>query len=313
MKAFVTGATGFVGTHLIDHLHVSGDEVLATSQSSPPANLAAIPRNKYEMLQWDITKPASPDLIKRLQEFQPDCVYHLAALSVPKDNGGTEPTRRALDINVGGVRHLVDLVRSLSYRPRILLISSGLVYSLCERTHPFVDEKTVTNPQSAYAKTKLAAERVLSELMPKTAIEYVIVRPFQHTGIRQIPRMMLPEWAKQFAERVDPIRVLTLNSIFDLTDVHDVVRAYRLLVQSGRQGEIYNVGSGVGTRSGDVFEMLRKISGYPCGVIETDPGHRQHPLAKIDKIARDTGWHPMIPLEQTVKETFHYWQTLKDK
>ena len=208
---------------------------------------------------------------------------------------------------------MVDVVQSLPCRPRILLISSGLVYSLSDRRHPFVDEKTVTNPHSAYAKTKLAAERVLSDLIPKTAIDYVIVRPFQHTGIRQIPRMMLPEWAKQFAERVDPIRVLTLNSIFDLTDVRDVVRAYRLLVQSGRQGEIYNVGSGVGTRSGDVFEMLRKFSGYPCAVVETDPGHRQQPLARIEKIARDTGWHPVIPLEQTVKETLHYWETLKDK
>jgi GDP-4-dehydro-6-deoxy-D-mannose reductase len=121
--------------------------------------------------------------------------------------------------------------------------------------------------------------------------------------------MMLPEWTRQFAAGGSgPIEVHTLDAWIDLSDVRDVVRAYRLLVERGRRGGVYNVGSGVNRRCGEVFELLRDMADPGRQVIQLHPGRKQAPIAETTGVARDTGWRATIPLETTLSDTLAWWR-----
>ncbi len=120
--------------------------------------------------------------------------------------------------------------------------------------------------------------------------------------------MMLPQWAQQFACGTEPVKVHTCDAHVDLTDVRDVVRAYRLLAEHGLSGKAYNVGSGRSRRTGDILEMLRRMADPSRTLIETRPGLKQDPIADVTRLARDTGWRATIPLEQTIADTLAWWR-----
>jgi GDP-4-dehydro-6-deoxy-D-mannose reductase len=188
-----------------------------------------------------------------------------------------------------------------------LFISSAHVYGPVSREAPRVREDTPLGPRGAYGKTKVAGEEAVRRAAANGA-DAVVIRAFQHTGPRQNPRMMLPQWARQFALGCDPVEVFTRDAYVDLTDVRDVVRAYRLVVEKGRCGEIYNVGSGTCRRSGDILALLQRLADPGRSIVETSPGVKQEPIADITRVAHLTGWHPAVPLEETVADTLAYWR-----
>jgi hypothetical protein len=174
---------------------------------------------------------------------------------------------------------------------------------------PTVDERAPLGPRGAYGKTKLAAEAEVRRAVEQWGVDAVIARSFQHTGPRQGPEMMLPHWCQQLvAGGRGPIEVYTVDAFIDLSDVRDVVRAYRLLVERGARGEVYNVGSGVCRRSGDVLAMLQKLAGQVRPVVEIYPGQKHNPIAEVSRLAEQTGWRATIPLEATVADTLAWWR-----
>ncbi|HVA44809.1 MAG TPA: NAD-dependent epimerase/dehydratase family protein [Pirellulales bacterium] len=306
MRAFITGITGFAGGFLAEHLLACGDEVLGSSRRGEWPRWAGDDLRRINVLSWDVGEGAASELIqKALRDFAPDCIYHLAALSVPSDCGTTEPTERATEVNVRGTERVVDLAASLPHKPRLLFISTSHVYGRATKEHHRYDETTPTNPQRAYGKTKLLAEEAVRRRAAEHDLDAVIVRAFQHTGPRQEPRLMLPEWVEQIAgPSTDTVRVKHLDTWIDLTDVRDVVRAYRLLAQRGESGGVYNVGSGVPRRTGDIVDRLIKISGVSPAVVELQPGPEKFdPIADIHRLQAATGWRPEVSLDQTLGDT----------
>jgi GDP-4-dehydro-6-deoxy-D-mannose reductase len=140
--------------------------------------------------------------------------------------------------------------------------------------------------------------------------EAVIARAFAHSGPRQTPRMMLPQWAEQFACGSGPVQVFSRNVTLDLTDVRDVVRAYRLLLLRGRSGAVYNVGTGAPRLSGEVLELLRDQADPQRRreIVELHPSARLGLVADVTRINREIGWSAEIPLEQTVADTWAWWR-----
>ncbi|MBL9123613.1 MAG: NAD-dependent epimerase/dehydratase family protein [Planctomycetaceae bacterium] len=310
MKALLTGISGFAGAYLAEHLLAAGDSLWGLTRDGSrqpqwPESIRQVP-----VITWD---PAHPqlgfdELLAAVQPIAPDCIYHLAALSLPELCGATAPTPECLAANVEATRQVIELALGLTTPPRMVFVSTSRVYAPVDPARAFVDEGYPTQPGQGYGQSKLLAEAAVLAAAGRRGLDAVISRSFQHTGPRQDPRLMLPEWASQLAAGSRELRVRHLNAWIDCTDVRDVVRAYRLLAIHGRAGEIYNVGSGIGRRTGDVVEELCRIAGYQPRIVERVPGLKQDPIADCRRLADLTGWRPEIPWEQTLRDTLADWR-----
>jgi GDP-4-dehydro-6-deoxy-D-mannose reductase len=311
-RALITGVSGFAGSFLAEHLLACGDSVLGCSPdgswewSSPRALQKSV-----DLVTWDLgsRQGIAAEARRRIERFQPEWIFHLAAISVPELCGSDEPTPEAVAVNVDGTRRVLELAASLRGRPRVLFTSTSHVYAPVDPRSPRVDESAPVGPTQGYGRTKLEAEKEVRRAIEQHGCDAVIARSFQHTGPRQNPRMMLPQWAEQLARGgSDPVRVYTCNAWIDLSDVRDVVRAYRLLAQHGRRGEVYNLGSGMSRRTGDVLNLLRAMTDPERPVVELHAGFKQDPIADATRLVRTTGWHAAIPVEQTVADTLAWWR-----
>lgn len=313
MRAFVTGITGFVGGFLAEHLLACGDEVLGCSRRGTwPDWAAKTLRDRAQVFAWDVGDGVAPEaLSSRLAQFKPDCVFHLAALSVPGDCGTAEPTAVCVETNVRGTQRVLDLAASLPERPRIVFASTSHVYGRVGRDQQVRDEQAPLRPHRAYGKSKLIAENAVRHAGQQQPLDTIIVRAFQHTGPRQEPRLMLPEWAEQVARKSPRLSVKHLDTWVDVTDVRDVVRAYRSLAEHGERGGVYNVGCGMPRRTGELVEMLAKASEVSMEIAELTPGEEKFdPIADIRRVRADTGWQPQIEIEQTILDTLRYWRAV---
>ncbi len=310
-RSLITGVSGFVGGHLAELLLEQGDQVVGCSPNgSWEADSPEQVRARVELFGWEFAQPGTldADAKRLLVRFAPQVIYHLAAVSVPERCGLKEPSPVAVMVNVEGTRQVLELAAELEPSPLVIFVSSSHVYAPVSPARPRVDETAPLGPESAYGHTKLAAERLVRRAVRK-GLRAIVVRAFHHSGPRQRPPMMLPQWARQFAAGgTEPVQVYTLDAWLDLCDVRDVVRAYRLLAERGEPGTVYNVGSGVNRRSGDILDALRRLADPQRRVVETRPGRHQEPVADISRLVAATGWHPTIPLEQTLADTLDWWR-----
>lgn len=309
MRAFITGVTGFAGSHLAEHLLAAGDTVLGCSQKGQwDACQVGETCAQIRLLAWDVASGVTSQVQEQVAAFQPDVLYHLAAISIPADCGSDEPTPQAVSVNVDGTRSVVELCQALDRQPRMLYSSTCYVYAPVTADNAIVNEGSPLGPPRGYGKTKLAAEEVLRDATSNSGVDAIIARSFQHTGPRQSPRMILPDWVTQLLRTSDPIRAICLDTYLDLTDVRDIVRAYRRLALDGISGSVYNVGSGLSRKSGDILKIMQASAGSDREVIELEPGHRQHPIADNSRLREQTGWRPEIPLERTIEDTLDFWR-----
>ncbi len=314
MNSVITGVTGFAGSFLAEHLLAQGDRVLGISGHGVwPAYIPAQLQQAVPLTRWDASQPLQGAQAEHeILSFQPDCIYHLAALSSPSDCGTFLPNALAASVNIGGTAAVLELAAQLPQKPRVLFSSTSHVYDRDSAAGVLVSEQSRIKPQRGYGWSKWLAEEMIVPFARDQGVEVIVARSFQHTGPRQLSRTMLPDWARQFAGGgSEPVRVHNLTSTIDLTDVRDVVRAYRLLMMHGRPGEAYNVGSGVALRTGTVFEVLRSLAGRDRKFFELYPGVRYNPMADIARLVACTGWQPQISLAQTVADTLGFWQQHK--
>lgn len=315
MRAFITGIAGFAGVHLTEHLIACGDAVAGSSLSGRWSTGPEIPEGIREMvpqMAWDISQPTTAAVQSQVADFAPDVIYHLAAISKAADCGEDEPTPLAQAVNIEGTQRVLELAAAIPSRPRVIVLSSSYVYGPSQSAGDVVPENRPTALIGGYAKSKLASETFALSMVHHGQVDALIVRAFQHAGPRQEPRFMLAQWCQQFAAGDTPIVVRSWNSFIDLSDVRDVVRAYRLLAQRGETGQIYNVGSGVCQCSGDIFERLRAMCD-PQRPFTADPHAppRYSPIADIRRVQALTGWRPEIPLEQTMQDTYAWFRNLR--
>ena len=311
-RALITGVPGFAGGFLAQHLLDCGDAVLGCSpdgawEQHSPQELRA----RVELVAWDLgsREGISADARQRIEHFRPDWIFHLAAISVPEDCGPDQPAPEATAVNVEGTRRVLELAASFGWRSRVLFTSSSHVYAPVDRRSPRVDENAPLGPTRGYGQTKLAAEREVCLAVDGHGCDAVIARAFQHTGPRQSSRMMLPQWVEQFVGGgSEPVSVHTRDAQIDLSDVRDVVRAYRLLAEHGRRGGVYNVGSGISRPTGHVLDLLQRVADPNRLVVETHPGFKQDPIADVTRLAQATGWRAAIRLEETIAYTLAWWR-----
>ena len=282
MRALVTGARGFVGRWLRAHLEASGDEV---ADCEP----------------LDVTDPAAVEAAVRAA--RPDAVYHLAALTHVRDSWGRPA--EFLRVNAMGTLHVLEAVRAAAPGATVLLTSSAEVYGWVKPEQLPLVEDAPLRPVTPYAASKVAAEFLALQAHLGHHLRVLWARAFNHVGPGQAAGFLLPSLARRIveAERTGAasIRVGNLGTRRDITDVRDVVRAYRLLVERGEPGAAYNVCSGRDFEVGGLLARLIEASGGDFGV-EVDPDLVRPvdiPVLRGDpsRIHATVGWTAEIPLE----------------
>ena len=208
----------------------------------------------------DLTEGAADDLAALIGRKRPEVIYHLAAQANPQASM-TDP-RGTWALNLGGTLNLLEAVKAadLNPRPRVILVSSGVCYGNPAPEYLPVTEDCPLRPNNPYSASKGAADLLGIQHFLAHGTDVVMVRPFNHAGPRQSPSYVLSALARQVAEveAGHKLRVEAgnLDVVRDFTDVRDVVRGYRLLAERGAAGEVYNLGSGQGTRLADVLDAL---------------------------------------------------------
>jgi GDP-4-dehydro-6-deoxy-D-mannose reductase len=289
----VTGARGFAGRHLVEHLESSGADVTKWTRES------------VDLLDGKAVARAIADV-------RPSVVYHCAgAAHVGQSFSNVADTLAA---NVLGSHHLLDALRRAGIRARVLMTGSSLVYRQSDRA---LKEDDPTGPATPYAVSKLAQEMLGQRGIREDGQHVLLSRSFNHTGPRQAPTYAAPTFAQQIAliekGRMRPeIVVGNLDASRDLHDVRDTVRAYVRIIERGEPGRIYNVCSGQAFRIRDVLDRLIAMSRVPVAV-RVDPA-RFRPSDNLilwgdrTRIERELGWTPAIPLEQTLADLLAYWR-----
>lgn len=249
MKALITGIDGFVGKYLARELIDSGYEVFGLSRG-------AVGQNKFFC---DITD--SECVSKIISEVKPDYVFHLAGFSTLPES--FKDPELCFKINVEGTRNLLNAVTNANLNPRILIVSSSLVYG--NPAYNPIDENCPLNPDSPYAYSRIEQEKVALN----SGLDVMIARSFNHTGIGQKENFAIPSFKKQVRESNDGdvIYVGNLDVIKDYSDVRDVVKAYRLLLKNGISGEVYNVGSGKEYSMSAILDRIILQSGKQIRVV----------------------------------------------
>jgi GDP-4-dehydro-6-deoxy-D-mannose reductase len=316
MRALVTGISGFVGGHLAEHLVAEGDLVVGLSTSGRwPPELGELGRT-VRIERFDLVEQSEPDLADLVRRKQPEVIYHLAAQSNPQ--GSITDPRGTWTLNLGGSLNLLEAVRASGQRPRVVLVGSGISYGNPAPGFIPVSEDCPLRPNNPYAVSKAAVDLLGIEHYLAHGTDVVMVRPFNHAGPRQLPRYVLAGFAFQLAEvecgRRSCLEVGNLEVVRDFTDVRDVVRAYRLLGQSGQPGEIYNLGTGRGTKLADALEYLcsRSTTTVQVRVDAARVRSVDQPLlvANASKLRAAVGWEPHYSIEQTLADMLDFSRRL---
>jgi GDP-4-dehydro-6-deoxy-D-mannose reductase len=303
----VTGAAGFVGGHVVEHL-VPGHEVVGWSRSDPP-------RDRAEGVAWSRVNLLDRDAVRAaIRALRPSAVYHCAG----RPHVAESWTDRAggLAANVLATHYLLDALRRAEVRCRVLVPGSAAVYAASSLP---IDERHRLAPASPYALGKLAQEQLGVRAVGEDGLDVIVTRSFNHTGPRQRPAFVAPGVARQVAliERgaLPPVvRVGNLAPVRDLTDVRDVVAAYVALMQAGVPGTIYNVASGVGRTIGSLVDAIVARSRVPVR-IEVDPALvRQSDVpfqvGDATRLRTATAWRPVIGLDRMLDDLLEYWRAV---
>lgn len=286
MRALLTGGSGFVGQWLQEHLRHVGDEVVAP----------------------DVDITDGPALAEAVREAAPDAIYHLAAISNVGESWGAP--ERTFEVNATGTLHLLEAARLLTGAPTVLLVCSAEVYGRVGPDELPLTEDSPLRPVSPYAASKVAAEFLGLQAFLAHKLPVIRVRAFNHIGPGQAATFVVSSLAHQIVQRRgaagSSVRVGNLSPRRDFTDVRDVVRAYRLLVERGQPGEVYNVCSGEAVAIEEVAHRMLALAGADLR-LEVDADRVRSvemPVLRGDpaRLVAATGWARELPLDRTLAD-----------
>jgi len=315
MKILITGITGFVGSHLAEYILNLNEEhefFGLCRWRSPRDNLANI-YNKITLLDADLCDLSA--LIRHFKAIKPDIIFHLAAQSYVLTSFNSPI--QTLWSNVIGTTNLLEAVRITEINPVIHICSSSEVYGQVSETDVPIKETCPFKPASPYAVSKVGEDMVAFQYWVSYKIRTIRTRMFTHTGPRRGDVFAMSFFAKQVAAGElglsEPVvRVGNLNSVRTFCDVRDAVKAYWILVNKCKPGEVYNIGGNRTLTIGRALEILLSFSQKKFE-IRVDPQLLRPSdvtlqIPCIDKFRDETGWEPEIPLEKTLLDILDYWK-----
>jgi GDP-4-dehydro-6-deoxy-D-mannose reductase len=301
----ITGAAGFAGSHLLDHL-ISLEPAI-TAWSSPRTEPTTV---RHSNVRWDAIDLLDRESVFRaIDDLRPSVVYHCAGAADAAASWRDPVT--PLQVNTLGTHNLLEAMRRAGLDSPVLMTGSAAIYR--SRIAPLSEDAPI-GPSSPYGLSKLAQEMVAERA---TWAAVYLARPFNHAGPRQSPAYVTSSFARQIAEIEaglgEPVmEVGNLDARRDITDVRDTVRAYRMLVEAGRPGRPYNVCRGLAYRIGDLLDTLLGFARARIRV-SVDPARLRpsdDPVLMGDpsRIATEVGWRAEIPIDETLRDLLDDWR-----
>jgi len=307
--AFVTGAEGFIGSHLIKFLHAKGWEVLGSYRMHGRNKFPEAANVRFE--QCDLRD--GQRLARILGEYQPTHIFHLGAQSLPTvswaDPVGT------FESNIMGSLHLFEAVRHMKRAPVVVSACSSAEYGNVPPSSIPVTEERALRPLHPYGISKVCLELLAREYFLDYKIPSVNLRLFNTTGpgktddapsdfVRQLVRIK-----KGLQAPVIEVGNLTPRRAF--MDVRDTVKGFYLAASKGKRGEAYNLCASSTIEVGELLRTAIRLSGLK---VEVRPAaHLMRPsdekiiFGSTVKFSKDTGWKPIVSIEQTLSSMLEYW------
>lgn len=297
----VTGSEGFVGSHLVKALK----EVLYKIE--PTCHPLLVPKDgRYiplDILNLEMTKNV-------IKICQPDIIFHLAAISSVSKSFRDPPL--TYNTNVIGTVNLLEAAKCLDKKVRFIFVSTCEVYGGGENISE-TSEVVLKNP---YAVSKYAAE-LICQNYSNDGIDYVILRPFTHTGPGQAKDFVLPTIANQIVEiekgkRPPLIELGTIEVKREFMNIQDIINAYKLTIEKCKSGNIYNISSNKGHTIAEALEIFKKLSKIKFEV-KSDPSKIRKVdipvlIGNGDKFTKLKGWEPKFKFDKTIEDLLNYWR-----
>jgi GDP-4-dehydro-6-deoxy-D-mannose reductase len=310
MRVFVTGATGFAGSHLLDYLAVAGHQIFALLHAE--SGHQKLPgRSLVTPVVGDLMDLAA--LKAAVSQAQPDVIYHLAGQAYPA-RSWHDPAY-TLAVNAGGTANLLEAAVAFG-RPRVVVVTSAEMYGFVQAKDLPLSEAVIPRPRHPYGVSKMAASHLVRVYWQHYGLPVVEARPFNHIGPRQAPGFVVPDFASQLAaaklgKQPAVLSVGNLDAERDFTDVRDVIRAYSYLAEKGRPGEAYLICSGRPVSIASLLQCLIELAGITVAVSYDPARMRPSDMPQLygaySKIEQDTGWRPEIPLRQSLADALAEW------
>ncbi len=297
MKVLVFGASGFVGSYLAREFTGHGYEVAGTDIKET---------NAMPFKFADILDAGSVERVVR--EVAPDMIVNLAAISSVGQSWNIPQT--TVSVNVIGALNILEAAKCLENSPKILFVGSSEEYEASDKP---ISEKILLNANNPYGISKAAQERFAEVYRERFGMKIYCVRPFNHTGPGQSDSFVLPSFCKQVAEieksgKPGVIKVGNLSARRDFSHVKDIVRAYRMILESDDCETVYNVGSGIAYSLKDLLDYILKFSKQEI-TVEVDPARFRPvdtPVICCDNrlIGEKIGWKPQHTVFDALRDIY---------
>lgn len=313
MKVAVTGADGFIGSHLVEALVRRGDRVRAMAQYTSFGtwgwldSLPADVMGEVEVVPGDVRDSGCVLGFARDVE----CFYHLAALiAIP---WSYQAPRSYVDTNVTGTLNVLEAARTLE-TPRVVHTSTSETYGTA-RTVP-ISETHPLQGQSPYSATKIAADKLAESYHLSFELPVVTLRPFNTYGPRQSARAVIPTVISQIASGAEEIALGSLDPTRDFNFVTDTVGAFIAVGTAPADqvvGEVLNAGSGKEVSVGDLVRMIADVMGSDVRVVEDRRRIRpsgsevMRLLCDNTRLNGRTGWAPQVGLRAGLAQTAEWF------
>jgi GDP-4-dehydro-6-deoxy-D-mannose reductase len=314
-KYLITGFSGFVSYHFLNYLENlhADNSVLGVDINEPGFNINEYKHVKCTFDKINLLNKEQVDKI--IYDYQPDYILHLASYSSVAYSW-INPVESFVN-NTNIFLNLVEQVRVLGLKCRILSVGSSEEYGKVDPDLLPLHEDLFANPLSPYAVARVSQEMLSKIYCNSLGADIIITRSFNHIGPHQSEVFVISSFAKKLVniKHSNPcdrqMTVGNINIVRDFVDVRDVVKAYDLLLHSGRKGEVYNVCSGIGISLKQVLEQMMAILNLKVEPVVDEnlvrPADNEIIIGSYDKIKKATGWEPRIKFNDSLADVINYW------
>lgn len=308
----VTGAGGFIGSHLVEALVARGAAVrglLHYGSDGGLGNARFIPHPLRESVEWVHGDLLDAEFIAQAARGC-DTIFHLAALiAIPHSY---KAPRSFVEVNAIGTLNVLEAARAAAVR-RVVHTSTSEVYGSARRVP--MDETHPLQAQSPYAATKIAADKLAESYHASFGVPVVTVRPFNTFGPRQSARAVIPAVIAQALAGLPCIRLGATTPVRDMTFVTDTVSGMIAAAEAdGIEGRAFNLGTGHGESIGAIAQRILSLAGSKAPIV-LDPKRLRPPSSEVDRLISDngafraaTGWAPAATLDQGLAATIEFFR-----